>query len=457
MIVFLMIGEILTQTSAMEQVLSVSQLTYAIKNHLEGSFAHVSVQGEISNFKAQSSGHLYFTLKDGQAQLSCALFRGNTRGLSKMPKDGDKVTVTGSISVYAPRGNYQMIVKTLQFAGVGELLLQLHALKERLEKMGWFDPAIKKPLPKFPRTIGVVTSPTGAVIKDILNVLTRRFAGFHLVLCPVKVQGEGSAKEIAEAIQTFNKAKNADLLIVGRGGGSLEDLWAFNEIAVAEAIHQSEIPVISAVGHETDFTIADMVADLRAPTPSAAAEVAVAEKSQLLDYLLSCKEQATYSIKHRLHKQRLRLQGAHRQAVALKPMTKVLNLKQQLASTRRQLNTRLREITHQKHLTLQAAYRQANILRPTAKILNLKQHLSTTHHQLVQRLQEISEQKKKSFASLISHLKSIDPKNLLTRGYCILFPEKGDSAILSKQNLTPNERIKILMHDGSAFATIDEV
>ncbi len=220
------------------KVLSVSELTSTIKRILEPNFSSICVRGEISNFKLQSSGHLYFTLKDDGSQISAALFRGNAARLSRMPKEGDQVIASGQISLYAPRGQYQIVVRDIQFLGVGELLLKLHELKNTLEKRGWFSTEYKKALPKFPRRIGVVTSPTGAVIQDILHVLKRRFSGFQVILNPVKVQGEGAAEEIAQAIQDINHHDLADLLIIGRGGGSIEDLWAFNEEIVAKAIFE---------------------------------------------------------------------------------------------------------------------------------------------------------------------------------------------------------------------------
>jgi exodeoxyribonuclease VII large subunit len=266
-------------------VLSVSGLTQSIKLLLEGQFKFVSVQGEISNCKLQSSGHLYFSLKDAQSQIGAVMFKGDLASVDSIPKDGDQVIVKGAVNVYAPSGRYQIVVRSMEKAGLGALLLQLEALKAKLKAQGYFDAARKKPLPKFPKTIGVVTSPTGAVIQDILNVLTRRISGFHLILNPVKVQGPGAAQEIASAIDFFNRHQLADVLIVGRGGGSLEDLWAFNEEAVIQAIYNSKIPIVSAVGHETDFTLADFVADVRAPTPSAAAELVVQEKGAELQKL----------------------------------------------------------------------------------------------------------------------------------------------------------------------------
>ncbi len=279
------------EISTSNKIYSVSELTYAIKSILENKFRFISIKGEVSNFKHQSSGHLYFSIKDKNAQISSAMFRQNAKSLTKMPKDGDQVIVEGEISVYPPRGNYQIIVRKLRFEGVGDLLVKLHELKEKLKQMGWFEKDIKKKLPFFPKRIGVITSPTGSVIQDILNVLKRRFSNFNLILNPTKVQGYGAKEEIAQAIYDFNKYNLCDVLIIGRGGGSLEDLWAFNEEIVAKAIFESKIPIISAVGHETDVSISDFVADVRAPTPSAAAELAVKEKSHILDTLNNYQKQ----------------------------------------------------------------------------------------------------------------------------------------------------------------------
>lgn len=268
-----------------EKTLTVSELTRRIKGVLETTFTSVSVEGEISNFKRHSSGHLYFTLKDEGAQLSAVIWRSRAANLFFTPQDGMKVIASGKITLYEPQGKYQIDITSLQPRGVGELQIAFERLKTKLAAEGLFSAEHKKRLPEYPETIGIISSPTGAALQDILNILRRRFPAVEVILLPVKVQGEGAAGEIAEAIRTFNKFARADLLIVGRGGGSLEDLWAFNEEIVARAIYQSKIPVVSAVGHEIDFTIADFVADLRAPTPSAAAEIVVKDKSDVIENL----------------------------------------------------------------------------------------------------------------------------------------------------------------------------
>jgi exodeoxyribonuclease VII large subunit len=256
----------------MRKVLSVWELTSDIKRLLEKQIGAVWVGGEISNLRAQSSGHVYFTLKDVAAQLSCVLFRGTAAGQRDLLADGQKVLLQGDVTVYEARGQYQLIVRAVELQGVGALQIQFEKLKLKLAAEGLFAPERKRPLPRFPQRIGLVTSPTGAAIRDVLHVVQRRNPALEVVLAPARVQGDGAAKEIAEAIRLLNEF-GIDLILVTRGGGSLEDLWAFNEEAVARAIFESAIPVVSAVGHEIDFTIADFVADLRAATPSAAAEI----------------------------------------------------------------------------------------------------------------------------------------------------------------------------------------
>jgi exodeoxyribonuclease VII large subunit len=289
-------------------VWKVSELTERIRELLEGAFGDVWVEGEVSNCHAAQSGHLYFTLKDPRAQIRCVCFRDQVRALKFRPEDGLHVTVCGGISVYDVRGEYQIYVTNIEPVGLGALQLAFEQLKKRLQAEGLFDDASKKPLPVLPRCIGVVTSPTGAAIRDILRVLKRRFPNAHVRIYPVKVQGEGAAKEIAAGVTYFNRARFSDVIIVARGGGSLEDLWAFNEEVVARAIAASEIPVITGIGHEADFTIADFVADLRAPTPSAAAELVVRSRQEferhIAEHQRHLVQQIRYWISQRRHRVR---------------------------------------------------------------------------------------------------------------------------------------------------------
>jgi exodeoxyribonuclease VII large subunit len=281
-------------------ILTVTQLTVQIKNLLEGNFPDIWVEGEISNLSIPQSGHAYFTLKDEQSQIRSVLFRSSQRFLKFTLQHGMQVICRGRVSVYEPRGEYQLIVDYIEPKGIGALQLAFEQLKAKLEKEGLFDLDHKRPLPLLPQRIGMITSPTGAAIRDMLRVIKRRHPKMHILIYPVPVQGIEAAPGIVEAIQYFNQGQNVDVMIVGRGGGSLEDLWAFNEEAVARAIYASKIPVISAVGHETDYTIADFVADLRAPTPSAAAEMVVKSEESFREFISSLESGLIKSIRQQI-------------------------------------------------------------------------------------------------------------------------------------------------------------
>src|SRR6266850_2846034 len=299
---------------------SVSELTMQIRSTLEKRFASVWVEGEVSNFRAQNSGHWYFTLKDEFAQLKSACYRSSNQRIRFRLEDGLQVRARGRLSVYEPKGEYQLIVETLEPVGAGALQLAFEQTKARLAAEGLFAEAVKRAIPMFPRRIGVITSPSGAAIRDILNVISRRTRTVHVLFVPARVQGEGSAQEVARAIEFLNDFHaralsegridaGIDVMIVGRGGGSIEDLWTFNEEVLARAIRSSTIPVISAVGHETDFTIADFVADLRAPTPSAAAEIVAAHEAQLCSLLATLTTNLARSIHFRIAGSRMQVQG----------------------------------------------------------------------------------------------------------------------------------------------------
>lgn len=438
------------------EIFSVSELTSAIRACLEPQFRAISVRGEISNFKVQSSGHLYFSLKDAGAQISCALFRGSAVQLSRMPKEGDQVVAKGELSVYPPRGNYQLVVRELQFLGMGELLLKLQQLKERLAARGWFEPSRKKPLPKLPLRIGVVTSPTGAVIQDILNILGRRFAGISVVLNPVKVQGEGAAQEIAQAINEMNRYCLADVLIVGRGGGSIEDLWAFNEEVVAKAIFESQIPIISAVGHETDFTIADFVADVRAPTPSAAAELAIAERANLVATLSKSNAHINYGMMQAIRERRQKIRALFMHPLLAQPHSLFVQPNLRLDRFQEDLDGVLRKKLENWRLSLQAMARQLELLRPSQQIMLLRQRTAGYASRLTEALgvvqkalkwkRELLKQNSATFASL-------HPRNLLKKGFSLLFSEKENSLILSTEELSTSSSFIVVMADGRVRAT----
>lgn len=484
-------------------ILTVTQLSNAIKHCLEGSFPLVWLQGEISNCKPHSSGHLYFSLKDANAQISAVMFRPDVQALKMVPKDGTQVIVRGEINVYPISGKYQILIREMRQVGLGELLLKLEELKTKIHKKGWFHSGRKRPLPKFPKIIGVVTSPTGAAIQDMLHILTRRFSNFHLILNPVRVQGEGSAQEIAKAIEQFNAHSLVDVMIVGRGGGSIEDLWAFNEEVVAEAIFNSRIPVISAVGHETDHCIADYVADYRAPTPSAAAEIVIAEKAHQLTHLAQVKKRLQQSVYQLIRQDRHRLAGVVRHPALQSPygilgpwMQRLDTLlqdtdgafKQQLISKRalleskRQLlfslnpKTRL-EGFRQKLFSLDKDIKAAWLRRLQAMRLSMarsEENLTRTwqfgfnkKQSLFQPLQKLKQldglglrlldQKKERLLNLKDSLDVINPKNLLTKGYCILFSEKDHSTITTIHSVKIEQKVQILLQDGKLQATINDI
>lgn len=310
--------------------LSITALTHQIKGHLESRFKALWVIGEVSNFKRYSSGHCYFTLKDAGAQLSCVLWRGNAEQLRFQPADGQQVVAMGRVSVYEPRGQYQFVADFLEPAGLGALAAAFEALKKKLEAEGLFAAERKRPIPSFPRTIGIVTSPTGAAIRDLLKVILQRWPKIEILLAPVRVQGEGAAREIADGIELVNRHGRADVMIVGRGGGSLEDLWAFNEEAVARAIVASRIPVISAVGHEIDFTIADFAADLRAATPSHAGELVVPELTGVEEELSRAAQTLPAALLRRVTQEREQLRGMASSWALRSPLERITQSRQRL-------------------------------------------------------------------------------------------------------------------------------
>lgn len=465
----------------MIKTFSVSELTLEIKRQLETKLGTVSVRGEVINLKLQSSGHLYFTLKDAEAQIAAVLFKGASKGLTKLPQEGNQITVQGELTVYPPRGGYQILVRSVQYQGQGELLAKLHERKKQMQTLGYFDPQRKKKLPRFPRTIGVITSPTGAVIQDILHILRRRHSGFHLVLFPVKVQGEGAKEEIAKAIDQFNAYQLADVLIVGRGGGSLEDLWAFNEEEVVQAILRSKIPIVSAVGHETDFSLSDFVADVRAPTPSAAAEIVIAEKEQQLKFLLQCSRQIHRSEASRLLRLRNLLASASKNPYISSPYLLLAKRFQQVDDAKLRLESLSQAFLKQKKLELLSLEKQKKLLEPSYQIQQWKNQSTSLQRQIENSMQQnlqkkrtllgesfkpskvlallrrSFEKKKDDLLKLTSHLQSIDPKNLLTKGYCILFSENNNSVILSAKDLVPSQNLKAQLQDGHAIVKVKEI
>jgi exodeoxyribonuclease VII large subunit len=390
-------------------ILTVTQLTRQIKDLLEGTFPDVWVEGEISNLTAPQSGHVYFTLKDDQSQVRAVLFRSAQRHLKFLLEHGMQVICRGRLSVYEPRGDYQIIVEYVEPKGIGALQKAFEALKERLEREGLFGRDRKKPLPVLPRRIGIVTSPTGAAIRDILRVIKRRHPRLHILIYPVPVQGADAAPAIVEAIQHFNREKNADVLIVGRGGGSLEDLWAFNEEAVARAIASSRIPVISAVGHETDYTIADFVADLRAPTPSAAAEMVVESEEHL---------------QNSIHAFRSRL---------------MMSIRQHLEGYRATVSHAMRLLGDPRQRIEQYGQRIDELIGRLA--LGLRHHVRRDRAHL---------------ASLSAALEHLNPLGILSRGYSVTRKLPDGTIIKNAREVTPGDLLSTLLHQGEVLSRVQE-
>jgi exodeoxyribonuclease VII large subunit len=438
-------------------ILTVSQLTHAIKLSLESTFPYICLQGEVSNTTLHSSGHFYFTLKDAGAQIYAVMFKQHAISLKTLPKEGAQVIVKGEINVFPPSGKYQILVRELKPVGLGELLLKLEELKIKLHRLGWFRTDRKRPLPKLPKRIGVVTSPTGAAIQDMLNVLTRRFKGFHLILNPVKVQGEGAALEIAKAIEQFNLHDLVDVIIIGRGGGSIEDLWAFNEEIVAKAIFESRLPIISAVGHETDHCIADYVADVRAPTPSAAAEIVISERQELLNHLFQMQKRMQQTLLQQIRQDRHRLIGITRHKVLANPLALLGAPMQQLDSIKLTLNDSFARLISRLKVNVDSKKQLLNTLKPTTKLKTYKEQLQAYDRGITTAIKSKIQLLKIATAHNKESLDLINPKNLLSKGYSILFSEKDNSAITSVLSLKENQKVNILLSDGVVKAAVESI
>ena len=391
-----------------KHVWRVSELTLRLCDVLEAEFPDVWVEGEISNFRAAQSGHLYFTLKDEKAQIRCVCFRDQVRGLRFRPEDGLKVTVRGGVSVYEARGEYQIYISHIEPMGLGALQLAFEQLKKKLEAEGLFDEAHKKPLPVMPRRIGIVSSPQGAAIQDILRVLRRRFPNLHITLFPVTVQGEGAAEEIARAIRHFNRAEMVDVMIVARGGGSFEDLWAFNEEIVVRAIAASEIPIITGIGHETDTTIADFAADLRAPTPSAAAEIVVRTRAEFEKHISDCTRELIQHMQYFFSERRHALRDLAVHRAFRRPGEIVRRRRQQVddlnASLAGGLNRRIDAVRRRVHAF---ATRMASI-DLAARVNMLRLRVERRHGQLGAALERTVMRQRRRYAAMQLRIASMD-------------------------------------------------
>ncbi len=434
---------------APDHVYTVSELTFLIKGKLESSFARVWVEGEISGLKTASSGHTYFNLKDEQSLIKAVFFKGSRRGLRFEPEDGLKVVAAGQVSVYAPRGDYQLIVESLEPRGFGALQLAFEQLKKKLAAEGLFDEGRKRPIPFLPASVGVVTSPTGAAIRDIIHVMRRRFAGVGIFLYPVRVQGEGAAREIAEGIRAVNRWGKVDVIIVGRGGGSLEDLWAFNEEVVARAIYESRLPVISAVGHEVDFTIADFVADLRAPTPSAAAELVVKNRQNLARDLGQLGRRLGGTLREALSRRVERLESLSARPVMARPEG-LLAVPRQRVDEAGQGLVRVfgRRLVEKRYRREQAAARLARF-DPRARLEGWRRELPSMRRRLMLAAANGLESRKKLLGMHDGRMHALSPLAVLGRGYSICRAVPGGEVISDAARVRPGDGVSVVLHRGT--------
>lgn len=392
------------------RVLSVSQINFYIKSIIEndGSLQFVLVTGEISNLTVhQRSGHIYLSLKDSNSVISAVMFAGNARRLKFRLENGMKVICRGRISVYEPSGRYQLYIEDMQPDGVGALTLAFEQLKKSLAQKGLFDNAHKKPLPKFPKTIGVITSPTGAAVQDITNIIRRRFPSADIVLAPVLVQGESAPEQLVRAVNKFSASKIADVVIIGRGGGSAEDLWAFNDEQLAYAVYNCETPIISGVGHETDFTICDFVADVRASTPSAAAELAVPDRQELMSYYFKQKQYISAMLDRKIKTAQLRLENQQRRMSASSPKLKAEQL---------------------------------------------EKHLSAKSEKLTRFMNIYISDKENKLIAAKGKLDGLNPLNVLNHGYAIA--EKDEKIITSSKQLKNGDDFTVILSDGKINAKV---
>lgn len=476
----------------------VSELTERIGEMLEGEFPDAWIEGEVSNCRPAQSGHIYFTLKDARSQIRCVCFRDQARALKCRPEDGLHITVRGSIGVYETRGEYQVYVSHIEPVGLGALQLAFEQLKKKLREEGLFDDARKKPLPALPRCIGVVSSPSGAAIRDILRVLKRRFANVHVQLYPVKVQGEGAAEEIASALRYFNRVKFAEVLIVARGGGSLEDLWAFNEEMVVRAIGASRIPVISGIGHETDFTIADFVADVRAPTPSAAAEIVVRSRQEFERHIAEFHRQIVHHLRYFLSEKRHRVRDLQshrgfrqleslvrrrrqqvdelspglaaplhlRLAAARQRLTRASTrissfdlrglariLRQRIERQREMLRASLERAVTRKRRRFSAAHLRFAALDLRARVAGIRRIFERRSSELQSRMDRLLIAKRRRLEAAALQLEERSPFQLLDRGYAIAYDAAG-RVLRSPGQTAVGEEISVRLAHGRLGATV---
>jgi exodeoxyribonuclease VII large subunit len=440
--------------SAARRVLSVSELSARIRSELESTFADVWVEGEISGSRVWNTGHCYFTLKDARSQIKGVIFRSALRLLKFKIEDGLQVIARGRVSVYDPKGEYQIVCEHMEPRGLGALQLAFEQLKRRLAAEGLFDAGRKRPLPTLPRCIGIVTSVDGAVLRDMVRVLRRRHPNAHLVIAPTRVQGQGAAGEIARALAQIARVDGVDVVIVGRGGGSLEDLWAFNEEAVARAIAASPVPVISAVGHETDVTIADFVADVRAPTPSAAAEIVVKGHDEFKNRIDRLGERLTAAVYGRLHRIQHRLQQLQTRPGLAGYPARVAGQGRHVADATTGLNTAMRTVIRHRARRLDGMRRGLERINPRQRVAEIRTLLVSCDADLKAAVVSRLHRSRSRFQTGAARLEGLSPLAVLGRGYAVCWDRSRSLIVRDAGTLTAGDHIHVTLQRGEVRARV---
>ncbi|MBU8879329.1 exodeoxyribonuclease VII large subunit [Bacillus sp. FJAT-29790] len=433
-----------------QRYLTVNALTKYIKRKfdVDPHLQNVLVKGEISNFKQHSSGHMYFTLKDEKARILAVMFSSYSRSIKFSPENGMQILIKGDLSVYEPSGQYQIYIKEMQPDGIGDLFLAYEQLKVKLEKEGLFSRQHKQPIPKFPKTVGIITSPTGAAVRDILTTIKRRYPVANILIFPAVVQGGQAAPSIIKAIDTANTRKEADVLIIGRGGGSIEELWAFNEESVARSIFNSQIPIIAAVGHETDFTIADFVADLRAPTPTGAAEMAVPHVEDLTERILDRQSRLIRSLKEKLSLQNERLKRIQKSYAFRYPQKLYEQKLEQVDKWTEQLEKGARKLFELKLDQSGNLQKRLHRSHPNELIQNAKEQQEKSKKRLNRAIGKILTAKEKDFSHMITTLEALSPLKIMDRGYSLVYSDQ-DTLIKTVKQINPNDQVQVKVSDGT--------
>ncbi|MDB4720960.1 exodeoxyribonuclease VII large subunit [Verrucomicrobiales bacterium] len=442
-----------------KSILTVSQLTRKIRNVIEYRVGEVWVEGEISNLRKQTSGHQYFTLKDKGSQLSCVLFRGNAAKLNVDLEDGQEIQLFGDVTVYEPRGNYQLIVRQAQLKGLGALQAKFEALKTKLNEEGLFDPQTKLPIPTFPNTICIITSPTGAAIKDILSVLKRRAPWVKIILYPVLVQGNSASKEIAEAIHNIENWSQEgkikiDTVLLTRGGGSLEDLWPFNEENTARAISSLSLPVVSAVGHEIDYTISDFTADMRAPTPSAAAELLVPDAQEIRNQLQSINKSISYRVSDTLDRWKERLDFLSTNTLINEPQRKLADLDQSIDLQMDSLKSTFVDSLREKKDSISDLWNRISMCHPAKQLETVMGQFKILDNRLQNAAQSLINRSNERCEKAAVAIKALGPDSVLDRGFSLTQGKDG-KLITSTKNVNSGDKLETRVSDGIINTTVD--